>query len=248
MQNTEPGKLSNYRQETIVYSLAIFVGLLSLYLLTYGGIFVMVDEWYHASWARDLALNMPARFSYIAHSRNLVQAFYRSLRLPYLLTMALLFKLSQHVNFLGSVHAMGLANIPATALTAVFVFLSGVELRYKPRTSTIIALVYGLGTPAWFYSKVYLREPFAAMFVMGGLYFLIRFRTRKSFTSLALAAIFLLLATITRRSMSIVLFPSTNAKIPGLITSSLSGFIPIFNNSSSLLKIRLSKNSSSLAE
>jgi len=166
---------------------------------------VMVDEWYYADWTQEFVQDPGVRLQPILNSPSLAQALYRIHRLPFLLAMAAPYKLAQAVEGLGVVHAMGLTNIFATALAGMFVFLSGLALGYRTKTSLFTSFVFALGTPAWFYSKTYVREPFAGMWLIGGFYFLVLFRKKSSFWALAASLLFFLLAMLTRSSLAVFL-------------------------------------------
>jgi hypothetical protein len=103
------------------------------------------------------------------------------------------------------VQLLFLLNIPITALTAVFLFLLTVELQYGTRVALLIALLFGLTTPAWVYSKALFREPWAALGLAAALYFVVRFRRRKVPWDLALGLVSLAMAVTTRISTAVAL-------------------------------------------
>ena len=83
---------------------------------------------------------------------------------------------AQKIPFVGTLQAQFLINIVSTGLAAVFFFLLGLELEYDRRAALVVALMYGLASPAWVYSKLLFRDPFVATALIALAYFLVRFR------------------------------------------------------------------------
>ncbi|MGA2504260.1 MAG: phospholipid carrier-dependent glycosyltransferase [Anaerolineales bacterium] len=65
----------------------------------------------------------------------------------------------------GRVQTLFLLNIFATALAAACVFASVRKLGYPDRTALVTALLFGLGTQAWPYTRTYFRDPLAMLFL-----------------------------------------------------------------------------------
>lgn len=193
------------QKKLALLSLGVFLIFASIYMITYSGIPVMVDEWYYADWTQGLVLNPAGRLNLILEAPTLAQSLFHIHRLPFLVAMAGPYKLAQIIGNIGVVHAMGLTNIFVTALAGVFVFLIGVTLGYRAKTALFTSFVFGLGTPAWFYAKTYVREPLAGMFLIGGFFFLILFRKKRSFWTFVISLLFFLLAALTRSSMAVFL-------------------------------------------
>ena len=193
------------QKKLVLLSLGLFLIFASLYLISYSGIPVMVDEWYYADWTQGLVLNPAERLSLILEAPTAAQSLFHIHRLPFLIAMAVPYKLAQMNGSVGVVHAMGLTNVFVTSLAGVFVFLIGVTLGYRAKTAMFTSFVFGLGTPSWFYAKTYVREPLAGMFLIGGFFFLILFRKKQSFWAFIISLLFFLLAALTRSSMAVFL-------------------------------------------
>ncbi len=71
-----------------------------------------------------------------------------------------------------------IVNVPVTILCALLVHLVGRSAGYSPRASATAALVYGLGTMAWVYSKHDFAEPLCALSLLGAAWMLMRFREK----------------------------------------------------------------------
>jgi len=187
-----------------IIAVGLFLLLAAIYMVSYNGLPVMVDEWYYADWTQAFVQNPASRIQPILDSGSLAQALYKFHRVPFLFVMAVPYKIAQAIGGWGVVHTMGVTSLFLTALAGVFVFLTGLALGYRTKVALFVSLVFGLGTPAWFYSKTYVREPFAGMWLIGGFFFLILFRKRRSFWALVVSLLFFLLAMLTRSSRSII--------------------------------------------
>ena len=192
-------------KDTVATAAALFGLFLSIYMLTYAGIYHVFDEEYYGLRTRSFVNNPTKVFLPLLHSHSLLRLLRLSHRLPFIATLSIFFKASQTFHGFGAVQTMYLTNILAGALTVTFIFLSGMELGYGKRLSLLVAGIYGLATPAWVYTKTLLREPFAWMLLIGGIYFLIKARKRKSILSFLCSTVLLLLAVSTRISTAAVL-------------------------------------------
>ncbi len=65
----------------------------------------------------------------------------------------------------GLVQTLFLLNILATALAGVCVFASVQALGYSDRTALVTALLFGVGTQAWPYTRTFFRDPLAMLFL-----------------------------------------------------------------------------------
>ncbi len=176
-------------RQVAVLSIGLFALLTGAYLLAYSGVYHSGDEVGFVRDAVDMIRNKSADPGYGG---------------PFTALLAIAILLTQSVDFIGMLQAVYLVNIATTALAAVFVFLLGVELAYDWRTALLVALLYGLASPAWVYSKLLFRDPFIALMLIAMAYFLIRFRFRRSFVTLGLAVLAGGLAIATRTATAIV--------------------------------------------
>ncbi len=202
-QPSPPTQSSGKKLALIAAGLFLLLG--AIFMVSYNGLPVMVDEWYYADWTQAFVQHPANRIQPILDSGSLAQSLYKFHRLPFLIAMAIPYKLAQAIKGIGVVHGMGVTNVFATALAGMFVFLSGIALGYRTKTALFVSLVFGLATPAWFYSKTYVREPFAGMWLIGGFFFLVLFRKRHAFWAMIVAVLFFLVAMLTRSSLAVFL-------------------------------------------
>ncbi len=82
-----------------------------------------------------------------------------------------LYLLALNVPGLGLLQTTFLLNAMVTALTGSVIFLCVRRLGYRSRVSGVTALVFGLGTIAWVYSKYFFSEPLSALLLLLAFYF-----------------------------------------------------------------------------
>lgn len=99
-----------------------------------------------------------------------------------------------------------LAPAIATALTAALLYLAARLLKISPLVSVLLALLFGLATPAWVYAKEFWSEPFAALTLFTAFYFLLCYRDTAATRDALFAGILLGLA-LTVRTTNILFVP-----------------------------------------
>jgi hypothetical protein len=77
---------------------------------------------------------------------------------------SILYQLASIVD-VGGAQAYFTMNLYATAITGALVYLSVHILGFRRRTAILCALIYGVGTMAWPYSKTAFRDPLAACMI-----------------------------------------------------------------------------------
>ena len=102
------------------------------------------------------------------------------------------------VPFWGFVQTTLLLNVAITALSGLLVFLYLRRLGYSWEVGLLLALLFGLGTMAWPYSKYFFSEPLTGLALLATAYLLLRFRETQATGDLALAGTSLGLAIATR--------------------------------------------------
>jgi len=102
------------------------------------------------------------------------------------------------VPFWGFVQTTLLLNVAVTALSGLLVFLYLRRLGYSWEVGLVVALLFGLGTMAWPYSKYFFSEPLTGLALLATAYLLLRFRESQATGDLALAGTSLGLAIATR--------------------------------------------------
>jgi len=102
----------------------------------------------------------------------------------------------------GMIQTAMLLNVVVTALTATLVFVYVRRLGYSSSTALASALVFGLGTMAWPYAKYFFSEPLTGICLLAAAYFTLQpgppQGERSSWVRLGLAGFSLGLATATR--------------------------------------------------
>lgn len=184
--------MSKSRQisSNLILAVGIFAVLCAVYLLSYSGVFHSGDEIF-----------------YVLNAMDFVQGDAASIGKggPYVLVIGLVTRVMEVLGFDARLQILFLINVPITALTAVFLFLLAIELGYGARIAVLVALLFGLTTPAWVYSKALFREPWAALGLAAALFFVIRFRRRRVVWDLVLGLLSLAVAVTTRVSTAVVL-------------------------------------------
>jgi hypothetical protein len=72
---------------------------------------------------------------------------------------------------IGLIHVILLFNAIITALACAFVYLLARRLGYGTGLSIVLALLFGIASPAWAYTKRYMSEPLSALSLIACAYF-----------------------------------------------------------------------------
>ncbi|HFD38703.1 MAG TPA: hypothetical protein ENJ31_02465, partial [Anaerolineae bacterium] len=197
-------------QSTNSQSLALFIFLLSLYLLTFSGRYHSSDEMSmlavtdslarRGAWDIELLRWMGEQQGSFGPDGHL----YSRKGIGTTLAALPFYWLAVQVERIGNVQAAMLTNGLVTALTAVLILLFLQRLRYGPGVSLGAALAYGLATMAWPYARYLFSEPLAGLGLMVSAYFLLRFRDRRDRLDLVWAGAGLGLALLARLNNLIV--------------------------------------------
>lgn len=99
-----------------------------------------------------------------------------------------------------------LSSALAVALTGALVYLTARRFAVSPSVSVLLALLFGVATPAWVYAKEFWSEPFAALTLFAAFYFLILYRAECKTRDALLAGICLGLA-LAIRTTNVLLVP-----------------------------------------
>lgn len=152
----------------------IFVLLSSIYGLTYSGTFITDDEHILASRALSYAFdNQVNDFRVFGNSRifyySSLPQNYRNFSLniePVHMLVSSLLARTSVVTGGGRIQTMFLLNIWVTALTGAAVYIVVSKIGYSSRTSLVSALMFGLCSVAWPYSKTFFRDPLASLLLL----------------------------------------------------------------------------------
>jgi hypothetical protein len=153
-------------------ALLIFILLSSIYLLTYSGDFRVDDEHLLAARAQSLALRGGLSQAQVYGNQRLralselqpTAAAQAAAVEPLQAVLGAAVYRSAVTLGVGGLQALFLMNVVVTSLTGVVVFLIAARLDYDIKTSLACALLFGLASMAWPYSKTFFRDPLAALF------------------------------------------------------------------------------------
>jgi hypothetical protein len=81
-----------------------------------------------------------------------------------------LYWIAYHLAWVGNVHALYLFNPLVTALTAIMLFYYALLLDTTERTALVAALLFGLTTIAWPYTRTFFREPVTGLNILAAAY------------------------------------------------------------------------------
>ena len=93
-----------------------------------------------------------------------------------------------------------------TALTALLVYLFAARLGFSKKKSAVVALIFGLGSPAMPYAKFDFSQPLCAFFLLGAFYCLVAARDSEKDKWLVLAGISSGMMALTRNDFLIFQF------------------------------------------
>ena len=153
--------------------LSVFGLLFLVYWLTSSLTFIGTDEWFLFDTAESFTRrgsvmrNMTADLDWPGHT-------YVEPVLP-LLSVPLIF-IADRVREIGVAHTVLLFNMLVTAATGALLFFYVRRLDYERGVAVALALLFGMTTIAWPYSKNYFREPVAGFVLFLAAYGLLRWR------------------------------------------------------------------------
>lgn len=155
--------------------------LIAVYFVTYNGYAISRDEWFlfdaTESMARrgDLAQN----YEFDAYPpQSAAEATPPPANTEPLqpILAAPLFLIAQHLPGIGLAHTVWLFNVLTTALTAGVLYAYGLARGYRAQVAALAALVFGLCTIAWPYSRTFFREPLFTLLALLSTYLVLRIR------------------------------------------------------------------------
>ena len=166
-------KANSSRGPILQMAISLLAFLLAMYSLTYSGTFVTDDE--HILASRTISLAWDANVNdgrVYGNSRVYALASLPAEGASQALNIEPAqeiagYGLSRLAGWLhtGQVQTIFLLNLWVVALTAVVLFITVILLGYSSFTALIVAILFGLGTLAWPYSRTYFRDPLAMLFL-----------------------------------------------------------------------------------
>jgi hypothetical protein len=167
-----PESDSTGRRRALAIALCLFILLFAMYMVTYCGVVASTDELGLLSGVDslvrrgDLSMDQIAWYGYTIGTFEPAQIVLGSI----------LYRIALALPGFGALQTTYLLNVLVTALTGVLVFLYVRRLGYRYAVAGGAALIYGLDTMAWVYSKVFFREPLAGLALLATAYFLLGLR------------------------------------------------------------------------
>jgi len=201
---------SRLPQRDTALALGVALLLFAIYLLSYRGGFHSVDEVSMFAVTESLVKFGRLNTDQIAWTQwtttqREAQGFfgvdghvYSKKGLAISLAMIPLYGLGLVTPGLGMLQTASLLNAILTAATAGLLFRLARRLGYNERVSAGVALLYGLATIAWVYSKYLFSEPLAGLLLLATAYLLFAFRQEGGNWRAALAGLLAGLAVATR--------------------------------------------------
>jgi hypothetical protein len=170
---------SRYSRRAMGLSLVAF--LIAVYFITYSGYAVSRDEWFLFDATESMARRgtMEQNFQFDAYppvSLSDVNPPSADTEPMQPVLAAPLFLIAQALPGIGLVHTVWLFNILITALTAGTLYAYGLALGYRAHVAALVALMFGLGTIAWPYSRTFFREPLFTWLGLLSAYLIVRVR------------------------------------------------------------------------
>jgi len=217
------------RSTRALRAIGIFALLVSIYFLTYSGVPVSGDELLMFDGVHSYLQNGTLELAYTNQWRPYATlpgdqpVITLDIEPMQVYWAAPLVWLARRLPGIGLMHAAWTLNIFVTALTAVVIYYYGLALHYRDRTAIVVALLYGLATMAWVYSKMFFREPLFGLLVFTSAYGLEQWRShlerrnRFHLGWMLLADLALVGALLTKEAILIVVPTLILVALPGAL-------------------------------
>lgn len=165
--------ISHSRWRLPLLVLTLVTGLYLLYFLTFSGFVRSDDERYIIDTTHSFAIYQDTLLYQTVFLRGVqttdVEPAQPILAIP-------LYLAAYHIPWIGNVHAIFLFNPIVTALTSGLLFCYLLMLGYRERTALAGAVLFGITTIAWPYTKTFFREPLTALTLLAAAYCIERLR------------------------------------------------------------------------
>jgi hypothetical protein len=173
------------RDVALAAGLGLF--LVAVYFSTFAGVLRSIDELSLFASTENVVLGgslqpLLVRFAEFHNRVGLLEPGYSLLAVP-------LYALARRWPAVSNIHAVMLLNPLLTALNASLLYGLGRRLRYGEAASLSVALVFGLATMAWPYTKSFLREPAVALLWTAAFWGLVQFVEAPEWGAGALAVV-----------------------------------------------------------
>lgn len=168
------------KSSTRQYELLLFIFLTSFYLLTAVG-YVSTSMGVTAYETAkslveegDLALNQPTLETGIGKDGK----YYTYEGLGFILIVTIFFTVTRFFGVHPSQWGI-FTNQILTPIACVLLYLLGRELKYSKKTSTLLALIYGIGTMAWAHARYLMPEPLTTVVYLAAFLSLLKYKNRR---------------------------------------------------------------------
>ena len=210
--------VESHKATDVAIAFCLFVLLFACYMLAYSGQLHTIDEVVRFAVTESIAKHGQFDINQIAWSQwalspatrqgsfGLQGNVFSKKGIAFSLLAVPLYWVALMTPQVGLVQTTMVFNPLITALTGMVVFLYARRLGYSPGISLVTALVFGLNTIAWVYSKFFLDESLSALTLFLAAYFLLRFRSRPHLTESALVGLTLGLA-VAIKTINLALVP-----------------------------------------
>ena len=203
-------------RQQIAIGIILVTLLIAAYFSTFDGYAISGDEWQlfdaTESFARRGTLQLNYRFDEF-QARTLNSAVPPTANTEPLqpALAAPLFLIAQALPDIGLAHTVWLFNIVITALISSTLYAFGLELGYRTETAALAALVFGLGTIVWPYSRTFFREPLFTWLALLSVFLIARLRHKLHLHRFPLrsaaALVAVLAATLLSKEASFLILP-----------------------------------------
>jgi hypothetical protein len=219
------GMITRFLTAQVLRACGLFSILCVVYFCTYTGQILTTDELLLMDGAHSVVTTHTLDLAYSMNYRPIstlradqVAVVLDSEPLQAYLSAPLMW-IAMHVPGIGLMQTAMLINILITALTAVIIYFYGLTLGYTDTTALVTALIFGLATIAWPYSRFYFREPLAALLMLLSLYGIERWRSKLNqgrfrIADLALGLVALGLSLVAKQAAVLLILPLVVVGLP----------------------------------
>ncbi len=203
--------------KTLLLGLALWLILTGTYIFSYSGLPLSSDEYIIFDSTQSLILNgtMARTIGYNVdpsiqpNGTPWPQQKYEPLQV---IIAAPLFWLGHHLSGIGRLHTVFTLNIFVMALTATSLYAIALQRGYRLAVAWWGALIFGIATAAWPYSRWIFREPIMSFFVLWAFHFATQIpkhiEQHKSYWRQALLTALMIVAAILTKQIGWLILPA----------------------------------------
>ncbi|HLA42595.1 MAG TPA: hypothetical protein VJZ27_04120, partial [Aggregatilineales bacterium] len=173
-------------------SLCLVSLLAGVYLLTYRGFPVSIDELSLFSTTESLVKYRELQIVSLYHEYPIITNLYTdtpwqgTLHEPLQIFLtAPFYWIAQHIDGIGLLHTVWTFNVVVVMLIALIIYRGGVAMGYSDAAAWITAVMTAFGTMLWHYSQTFFREPLAGLLLL--ITFVLAYQIQRNRAQLLLA-------------------------------------------------------------